>query len=240
MKKHITSITIGIRYDRTFRVMDVSGHVIDSIIRDSRSPFKKNYFTDFAQLNNGGKALRNMETGESITVTPDNILVHLSVKNFEKDSDWVKTKVFPYLVHLVSEQKFVGINRVGVVFRHELGFSNKLKEVIKLFTKDKIQSTTDLLIRFSEKLPTLKGLAVDGKNDYRNTIFTLERDSNKLYADFDYQLYFEPKLDDIRNFNEIDFYESSLNALTENFYCWIENFNDKEIDKTTNQYGKQK
>jgi hypothetical protein len=44
LKNKIIGNTVGIRYQRSFRIPDVAGDIVDDILHDSKSSFKNNTF----------------------------------------------------------------------------------------------------------------------------------------------------------------------------------------------------
>ena len=69
----------------------------------------------------------------------------------------------------------------------------------------------------------MEGTAVRGKNDYKNAIFTVEYDGKNLFVDIDYQHYFHPVKEDVRDAKPYDFIDSGK-LYIEKQYDWIKKF----------------
>jgi len=44
LKNNIIGLTVGIRFNRSFRIPDVSGDIIDNILYSDKSPFGTKFF----------------------------------------------------------------------------------------------------------------------------------------------------------------------------------------------------
>ena len=81
MLNTITNITIGIRYARSFRILDVAGEVIDDILYSSDSPFGVKFFPKITEDINRERILYNPETKNILS---RNYCPHLSNGNEAK------------------------------------------------------------------------------------------------------------------------------------------------------------
>jgi hypothetical protein len=97
LKKRITGVTLGIKYERTFRIPDIAGNMIDDILHDKNSPFSvKGTFPKILESPKE-KALYNPENNDYLRVNTDDIILRFSIKdNFEKRYKWLVAQVIKY------------------------------------------------------------------------------------------------------------------------------------------------
>jgi len=229
MKNHIKNITVGIRFVRTFHLPEIAGKITDDVLRSSKSPFDEKFFEFVARDREGGRILHRGEVDNTrLIINKDDIIFSLDVEDFDDDYKKMKDTYLPYIIdHVVGGNQLNRIQRLGAIFRHGFENSSFSDNTVKSITDDKIDSPNDLIIRFSKKIGTMEGQAVRGKHDYKNAIFTLEYDSRNLFIDIDYQQYFHPIKEDIRDTKPIDFLNSAKSYI-ENQYSWLEKYKPKE------------
>lgn len=228
MQDSITNIVFGIRYVRSFRIPQITGQIVDDVLRSQKSPFDDKVFPKVLEDVNGGRRLCS-DTGESwISVTKDDLVLSWEITDFKKDFDFFKTALLPYMVGLISDYNISRISRFGTIFRHKVQNRQLAGHVAKQLTKDSISDPNDFLARFSKKLPTVEGVAIKEKSDYRNVIYTFESTDGGLFIDIDYQYLFEPHLGDIRAaaLSPNDFFLSAK-RFVEDQYKWIDAVQEK-------------
>lgn len=225
MQKNIKNITIGVRFVRTFHLPEIAGKITDDVLRNTKSPFGEKFFEYVARDGEGGRILHQGETSNTrLVINKDDIVFSLDIKNFEEDFEKIKEVYLPYIVEqIISANQLSRVQRLGVIFRHSLENSSFSNETVKSVTSDKIDHPNDLIIRFSKKLGTMEAQAIQGKKDYKNAIFTLEYDNKNLFIDIDYQQYFHPIKEDVRDSKPYDFLDSAK-LYIEKQYEWLKTY----------------
>ena len=228
MHENIKNITFGIRFVRTFHLPEIAGKITDDVLRSKRSPFKEKFFEYVIRDREGGRILSHSDAdGTRLIINKDDIIFSLDTEDFEYDFKEIKNTYLPYIVdHIVLENHLSRIQRLGVIFRHVLESSSFSDSTVKTITENKIDSPNDLMIRFSKKIGTMVGQAVRGQDDYKNAIFTFEYDSKDLFIDVDYQQYFHPIKEEIRDANPYNFLDSAKSYI-ESQYDWLKQYQPK-------------
>jgi len=104
----IKGITIGIRYQRSFRIPDIAGEMVDDILQNKKSPFMLNPFDGIQENSTREKVLFRKDTNEYLRINTDDLILGMKVsKDFEKKYDCLTKSVIPY-------------------FENELFFSNSI------------------------------------------------------------------------------------------------------------------
>ena len=94
----IKGITIGIRYQRSFRIPDIAGEMVDDILQNKKSPFGLDLFDGIQETSTREKVLFNKRTNEYLRINTDDLILGIILSdNFEEKYDWIKKKVIPYL-----------------------------------------------------------------------------------------------------------------------------------------------
>jgi hypothetical protein len=201
MQQNIKNVTIGIRFVRTFHLPEITGKITDDVLRSNKSPFGGKFFGYVARDREGGRILHRGDIDNTqLVINKDGIIFSLDIKNFEDDFEKISDTYLPYIVdQIIIGNQLSRVQRLGVIFRHALENSSFSNNTVKAITTEKIDLPNDLIIRFSKKSGTMEGQAISGKHDYKNTIFTFEYDSKNLFIDIDYQQYFHPIKEDIRD-----------------------------------------
>jgi hypothetical protein len=118
----IKGLTIGIRYQRSFRIPDIAGEMVDDILQSKKSPFVLNLFDGIQENSTREKVLFKKATNEYLRINTDDLILGIRVSgDFEKKYDWLKNKVIPYFGdELFGNFKIKNIMRLGIIFHHEL------------------------------------------------------------------------------------------------------------------------
>lgn len=72
-KVNINEIFFGIRFQRFWHILDITGDIADKILRDEKSPFSNKYFTKIRDIERG-KDLFNEETKCSFVIGADDLI----------------------------------------------------------------------------------------------------------------------------------------------------------------------
>lgn len=231
LKNKITGISLGIRFIRTFRISDISGDIIDNILHSKKSPFDIDYFPRIKENTSREKILLNDETNEYLRINTDDLILSISVDDdLDKKIKFIKEKVIPYYKEtLFRKYEIENIKRIGIIFHHKLEKFNAINKLVKELTSDKIDEVNNVNLSFSKKLPTHEGLIEKDTNNFKNTIYTFEQQKDDILFNFDYQYYYEPALQDLRNTDIDQITELPFKYLEEKVYNnWLNKYAKKE------------
>ncbi len=223
MEKKIIGITIGIRFARSFRIPDISGRIIDDVLYGDKSPFGTNFFPKVQENSNREKTLYNPKTSEYLRINTDDLILGITVDdNFEEKFNWIKNEVLKYFKEvLFREYEIKNIKRFGVIFSHKITKNEKLNEAISLITDNDIEEADNISISFSKKLIAVESLYRKNVNDYRNTIYSFNEIKKAVYSTLDYQYYYEPIIEDLRECFTDKILDDAKNFLKNDFYNWL-------------------
>ena len=200
LKNNIIGITIGIRFNRSFRIPDISGDIIDNILYSDKSPFSTSYFPKVQENSNREKTLFNPKTSEYFRINTDDLILGIEIENdFDKKFKWLKDDVLSYFKNeLFKIYEIKNIRRLGIIFSHKIGKNKKLSQVITSFTENEVSDADNISFSFSKKAPSTEALIRKGVSDYKNRIYNFQELKEAVYADLDYQYYYEPAIEDLR------------------------------------------
>jgi hypothetical protein len=231
LKNKIIGISLGVRFVRTFRISDISGDIIDNILHCDKSPFDIKYFPKIKENSAREKVLLNDETGDYFRINTDDLILAISVKeDFDKKINFIKNSVLPYYKDtLFKKYKIENIKRIGIIFHHKLDKIEKINNLVKDLTSEKVDEVNNINLSFSKKLPTTEGLISKDVNNFKNTIYTFEQQNDEIFFNFDYQYYYEPALQDLRDTDIDNITSTSSKYLEENVYNnWLNEYGEKE------------
>lgn len=227
MDKKIINIIFGIRFLKSFGVLDKTGQIIDNILYDDKSPFKaQKIFSDVQEISTREKLLLNKE-GEYLRINESDLIFKVFVKeNFEEKMKWIQNEVLEYFAkYLFKKFEIKNFVRLGIVFNHKIEAESKEKEFndfVKNLTKSKIVEAEGLSLSFNTKrLSAFESLYRKEVKDFRNTIYTINKEKSFYLFSLDYQYCFEPYPEDFRDCLVDKFLDSSKNFLKKSFYEWL-------------------
>lgn len=225
MKDKIIGVTVGIRFKRKFRIPEKSGEIIDKILSDTNSPFSGSYF-DNLQDRSKEKVLINSRTEEYLRINTDDIIFGIKIdKNFDEKFDWIKEKVLPYLEkEIFSKFEINEIKRLGIIFSHRVERIKNANEIIRNLTNGNLEKADNININFSKKLTAFES-AKKGVNDFVNTIYNFSEIEGMMLAELDYQYYYDPLIEDIRECFTDTVLQQAKSYLEHSFYKWLEDAN---------------
>ena len=200
----LSKITIGIRHQRHFGIMDSSGRIVDIIAKDSDSPFGKGFFTQIGMGVGRERRISTADGGSYIDVTTDDLIFQYTLpkdKDFNAAFNWVVDTCLPFFKDKILKPHHVTeYQRLGIIFGHRLPAPHAIDEMLTSLTS-KMSDPETLMLRVSKKLAVPQALAMKGVDDYRNVILTLNKsDAKQLEADVDIQHYFNPFPDNLDDF----------------------------------------
>lgn len=201
--KSIDKVIIGIRYERNFGIMDESGKIVDIITKSRKSPFDKGFFTNVGEHLLRARTLETADRQSSIRLTTDDLVFQYAItKDFETDYKWVVNSCLPFFFdEILRPYKVSQYMRLGVIFSHKVTSPDFLEDFVSSLTASTISHPESLVVRFSKKIPYELALAKKEINDYRNVIFTVNKENSNLQVDIDIQHYFNPFPEGVEEFN---------------------------------------
>jgi hypothetical protein len=223
---NLYKISVGIRHRRSFRVPEIAGSIIDSIIRDDASPFFKIYTRTDAILDerreNKGRILRDDNNLNSLSIDIDSVILNIATEDLEQTIKKVNDVFLPYVLKNVYKKFDIdNINRIGVVFEYNIvGNPNFL---IQKLTGNIIENVQIFESQFSSKEKDLKSLVMKDLLDYKNYIIAIAVDEENFLSKFDYQFYFLPEIKSVFDIDFEGFFKESTEKLEEKFLKWIKN-----------------
>ncbi|MFH1365921.1 MAG: hypothetical protein ABIG99_00810 [Patescibacteria group bacterium] len=232
LKQKIVGITFGIRFNRSFRVPEISGEIIDDILYGNKTPFGTKFFPQ-VQETAREKTLFNNKTNEYLRINTDDIILGIEVKdNFEEKFNWIKNEVLNYFKDtLFKDYGLKNIRRVGIVFSHKVEKDTNLDSAIKVLTKDKINGVDNINISFSKKLAATEALYRKDVTDYKNTIYNIIEMESAILAELDFQYYYNPPIEDLRECFVDKILSDAKTFLEGNYYNWLMLDNANAEDK---------
>ncbi len=230
LKNNIIGITLGIRFNRSFRIPDISGDIIDNVLYSAKTPFGTSFFPKVQENSSREKTLFNAKTSEYLRINTDDLILGVGVENdFEKKFNWIKNDVLPYFQNeLFKNYEIKNIRRVGIIFSHKIGKNKKLTEAVASFTENKVSDADNISVSFSKKASATEALFRKGVNDYKNRIYNFQELKEAVYADLDYQYYYEPAIEDLRECFTDKILDEAKNFLENTFYKWLNKYEDEK------------
>lgn len=230
LQNNIIGLTIGIRFARSFRIPDIAGDIIDNILYSENTPFGVKFFPKFQENSNREKTLFNSETSDYLRINTDDLIIGVSIKDdFDQKFNWLKDSVLPYLKNtLFFKYKIKNIRRLGIIFSHKISKNKKMHETIVSLTNNTLNEINNIGISFAKKLPATKTLYRKNVNDYKNTIYNFDEIKEALYAGLDYQYYYDPVIEDLRECFTEKILDDSKSFLENNYYKWLSQYENKQ------------
>ena len=215
-KELIKYMVYGVTFNHSFRILDNWGEIADNLLYRN-SYFNANFFPQISSQYTTQRELNNPKTGNVLRLTSSNLIFKYYVNDkFDIFYEDFKKKINNYLIPEILVKNNLIVRRTGEVFCLKLN-EDKIQRFSKFFFKEEIKSITD--IRISLKDTTKKGKLWRDINDYVNKIITvgdMEDIADEKYRGitYDFQVYYNPLREDIRDINS-DFLEEGLKTFKE-------------------------
>lgn len=207
----IKFVLFGVQFNRSFKLLDSWGEIADDILYNTEY-FGSDFFTNISTQYTTERNLHNPETGNFLALSSNSLVFKYYIpenRDFIKEYNYFSERINKYLVVKILSEYNLVIRRIGVVFACELN-DKELDDFSKKYFKDDIRGITDF--RFAQRGPTCAGQLWHGINDYINKIYTvgkIEGENECKGITYDFQLYFNPLLPDIRK-NTPNFLKEAL------------------------------
>ncbi|MDP3057460.1 MAG: hypothetical protein Q8N37_02995 [bacterium] len=230
MKDNIIGLTVGIKYAKSFRIPDIAGDIIDNILYSDKTPFGADFFPEMQENSRREKTLYNSVTEEYLRINTDDLILGIVVnKNFEKKYAWIRDDIFNYFKNvLFKEYQLKNIKRIGIIFSHKIGKNKNLDQAVNLLTENKINDTENINISFSKKDSVVEALYRKGVSDYKNAIYNFIEIKEATLASLDYQYYYDPAPEDLRECFTEKVFDDAKSFLEKNYYSWLNNYEAKK------------
>ncbi len=226
----IVGVTLGIRYAKSFRIPDIAGEIVDAVLYGKDSPFDPNIFPRIQENTARERTLYHPDTTEYLRINTDDIILGLALdNNFDEKVTWLENKAFYYFEnHLFPKYEIKNIKRIGIMFDHKISKSTEVEQAVSLLTRKNVVDAENVNISFSKKLAAQEALYRKGVNDYKNTIYSFFEGGEALLARLDYQYYYEPVVEDLRECFGDKIFSDAKHFLTSNYHKWITDGNGNE------------
>src|SRR3989344_7619163 len=104
MEDKIIGFILGIKFERSFRIPDISGEMVDNVLRDDNSPFNFSFFPKIQEPRKE-KILFNPKTSDYLRINSDDIILGISVeKNFTHRYQWLQNDVLNYFKEVLFKK----------------------------------------------------------------------------------------------------------------------------------------
>ena len=224
LNKNITSVAIGIRFNKMFTLLDSWGSIVDKVWGNSPDFLGDDYFSGISGNYITERILINEKTGNYLKITAADIIFRHSFeeKEFESEFSWFKKCVNELLIpEIILKYNVSKFTRIGIIFTYKFNNKDVFDSITKKIINTEMINVND--IRFSVKATVPNALLKKGVDDYINIIYNMSTDNdNNTLLSYDYQYYLKPKISDFRQFPHIKFIENSISSLDTKLYSWIE------------------
>lgn len=230
LEKNIVGLTLGIRFKKSFRIPDISGDIIDNVLYNEKTPFGTSFFPKVQENSTREKTLFNPKTSEYLRINTDDFILGIEVNNdFGKKFSWLKEEVLKYYQEeLFKTHEIKNIRRLGIIFSHKIKRNKKLTQLVSSLTENEISDADSISFSFSRKGPSTEALFRKGVNDYKNSIYNFLELKEAVYTELDYQYYYEPAIEDLRECFTEKVLDSAKAFLEENFYKWLNKYENEK------------
>lgn len=194
--KDIMSITFGVRFNHSFKLLDSWGAIADDMLYNSKY-FSTNMFPEIVSTYTTQRYLANPTKGHRFILAADNLVFTQTIeKDWDKEYKEFVERIEKYIVPSILSKYSLISRRMGVVYLTTLK-----KEEIAIFAKKYFKpEVTDICdFRFSRKEPTIVGSVFKESTDFYNKIFTVGNIDDNLGISYDFQLHMVPAKADVRD-----------------------------------------
>lgn len=198
----LTGFVIGIRFNKSFSIIDNFGAIMDRILNESDEVFNNQTYGKYETYHDA-RVLINDEGTNRLILSPENIIVENSkIDDFENDfSKYLNSYQKIIADSIFATYSIKKINRFGCIIRGELEKSDTLFDEIEKVINIHHKTPDSLSIRFNcskNKPKEIKGTIT---GDYSNQIFSYSRKKSDSLINFsvDYQHYFRPSLNKLED-----------------------------------------
>lgn len=224
LNKHLLTIGYGIKFQKSYALLDKMEKIIDEILYSTDSYFNPEFFTN-TQLNSLQGILHNPETENKLVIDNTNVYLEVNIfddKNLENYIKKIEKEFTERTKKILSANGVKNIMRIGYIRKYEI----EDKNISNKFTQNTIGSQknlNDLRISFSKRYAISSSIIKKNENDYHNAITNIEkrRDSDSLEFSLDYQRYFDPAIEDLKTISFKDLITEANKYQNEELIKWL-------------------
>lgn len=193
--KDIISITFGVRFNHSFKLLDSWGTIADDMLYNSKY-FSAEMFPEIATQYTTKRYLSNSEKGHRFFLTADNLVfTQVIEKNWDSEYKDFVERIEKYIIPNILSRYSLVSSRIGIVYLTKLS-KQEIAKFAKNYFKPEVTDICDF--RFSRKEPTIEGAVFKETEDYFNKIYTVGNLNDVLGLSYDFQLHMVPAQADIR------------------------------------------
>jgi len=226
-RTNISQLTCGIRFEKSFRISDITGSLFDTVLHHRSSPFGTDFFPRFHELDSQNRVLVNVERGYYLRITTSDIIFQYTIFPDTKDLDgeiaWFRKDAVEFILkELIAKNRIRNLMRFGFMISHSVGGENLGGNVLDQLTSGEIKNADQFTFRFGNKDTTADALTKKGVDDYVNRITTIKQTGEADYeVVLDYQYYFVPPLPNADEWSPNPFFDRAMDSLDSKFYRMI-------------------
>ncbi len=202
--------------------------IVDKILYDSDSPFKD----QFEEVGNSPdeRILKNDTTREYLRINTDDFIFAVKVNdNFDETFNRIKSTILPFVENeIFKDFKINNINRIGIVFHKSVKDKGLMHELVSGLTNKNITKGENISFTFSKKIPTMEGAGLSKVGNYKNVIVNISQLPDRLLAELDFQYYFVPVIQDIRECKAKNILDDGKDYLESKFDTWIKKYESEK------------
>lgn len=225
-KSDLHALTLGVRFEKSFRVADMIGHIFDDVLHGKSSPFNTDIFPNYHELSSQDKALVHNERGDFLRVTVSDVIFRYYLKEADSSTaeiEWFRNDACQYVLdRIFGRIKVANIYRAGIMYTHNIEASDLGGMVLTKLKHEGVNNVDQFSLTFGKKDTTAEGYVKKGVDDYINRINTIKQIAiDKYEFTLDYQYYFKPHLDKIDSWNFDNFFQKSQTYLNDHYYTLV-------------------
>ena len=211
----VIKLTCGILFNHSFSILDHWGKIADSILYNN-SYFDPTYFPQISSQYTTNRHVHNPEAGHSLQLNSENLIyTHTIQDDFEKEYTKFIDRITKFIIPEIIEKYDLVVRRIGMVYICEMDQDAVTKFTSQYF-KPELSEVLDC--RFSKRCTVPQALTFSGTNDYINKIYSIGNVSKESRGiSFDYQLFFNPPVVDVKP-RVAKYFENSKTAFFEEIY----------------------
>ena len=208
-------LTCGILFNHSFSILDRWGSIADTVLYKN-SYFNPEYFPEISSQYTTNRHLENPKEGHRLQLNSENLVyTHTVVEDFEKEYNAFVERMKKFLIPEIVEKNDLVIRRIGMVYICEMD-TEAVTKFTSQFFKPELSEVLDC--RFSKRCTVPQSLTFSGTDDYINKIYSVGNANEKSRGiSFDYQLFFNPPIVDIKP-RAARFFENSKTAFYDEIY----------------------
>jgi hypothetical protein len=234
---NLTNLIIGFRFEKSFRIGDISGSIIDAVLHDKQTPFGTTFFNRYKDISIYDRSLLNEESGNFLRITASDIIFKYNLSSIKeersKEIKWIKCDAVPFIMDkILIKNKLTDFIRVGCMMTHLIDGDNIGGKIIEKLTGNTNYKADQFSFSFGLKEVSMEALVKKVVNDYTNRYFIMKQVSNIQYEMiFDYQYFFEPYLQTLGSWKFDKFFEAALSQVETIFYPFVNSLIEKTLEE---------